>query len=115
LKGLVDRARIGALGGFGRDWKTYDAVAAALKLTPAQLFEQLHSGKTLEEIAKAQGVEMQAVQDALKVARGQQTQDAIQRAQENGKITKDQADWLRKGVDNGWFGKLLRLFPRFRR
>ncbi|MCS7283552.1 MAG: hypothetical protein NZ769_09470, partial [Anaerolineae bacterium] len=32
-------------------WKEFDAVAEALGLTPEDLFSQLRSGKTLEEIA----------------------------------------------------------------
>ncbi len=90
------------LGGFSADWATFDAVAGVLKLTPAQLFEQLHSGKTLQEIATAQGVDMQAVKDAVKAARETKATAAIQKALDNGKITQDQADWMRKGLDNGW-------------
>jgi hypothetical protein len=86
----------------GGGWKVYDAVAEALKLTPTQLFEQLHSGKTLQEIAKAQGVEMQAIGDAAKAVRQTQAREAIQKALENGKITKEQADWMLKGLENGW-------------
>ena len=33
-------------------WDNFDAMAKALNLTPTQLFEALHSGKTLDEIAK---------------------------------------------------------------
>ncbi len=88
-------------GGFG-DWATFDAVAGVLKLTPAQLFEQLHSGKTLKEIAAAQGVDMQAVKDATKAVQQNKAKAAIQKALDNGKITKDQADWMLKGLDNGW-------------
>ncbi|MCX6031214.1 MAG: hypothetical protein NT169_18185 [Chloroflexi bacterium] len=90
------------LGGFGADWATFDAVAGALKLTPAQLFEQLHSGMTLQKIATAQGVDMQAVKDAVKAARETKATAAIQKALDNGKITQEQADWMRKGLDNGW-------------
>jgi hypothetical protein len=93
----------GLLGGLGGDWEVFDAVAGALKLTPTQLFEQLHSGKTLQEIATAQGVEMQVVKDAAKAARQAKATAAIQKALDNGKITKEQADWMKKGLDNGWF------------
>lgn len=92
-------------------WQTYDAVAAALKLTPTQLFEQLHSGKTLQEIAAAQGVEMAAVQEAMKAARLAQARDAIQKAQESGKLTKDRADWMLKGLEKGWYRPMLPMFP----
>ncbi|MCX7670205.1 MAG: hypothetical protein N2439_09050 [Anaerolineae bacterium] len=96
------------------DWQVFDAVAQALKLTPTQLFEQLHSGKTLEEIAKAQGVDMQAVQDAIKAVQTAQAKTAIQKAQESGKITKEQAEWMLKGLENGWWGRMKPMMPRWR-
>jgi len=92
----------GPLGGLGRNWEVFDAVAAALKLTPAQLFDQLHNGKTLQEIAAAQGVTMQAVKDAVKAVRQTKATAAIQKALDNGKITQAQADWMKQGLDNGW-------------
>lgn len=88
-------------------WQSYDAIAKALKLTPTQLFEQLHSGKTLQEIAKSQSVEMTAVQEAMKAARQTQAGDAIRKALESGKITKDRADWMLKGLENGWNKPML--------
>jgi hypothetical protein len=87
-------------------WKIYDAVAEALKLSPSQLFEQLHSGKTLKQVAEAQSVDIQVVQDAVKAARQTQARDAIQKALDSGKITKERADWMLKGLENGW------RFPR---
>ncbi len=100
-------------GPFG-DWQVFDAVAQALKLTPTQLFEQLHSGKTLEEIAKAQNVDLQAVQDAIKAARISQARTAIEKAVESGKITKERADWMLKGLENGWLGRFKPMMPRWR-
>jgi len=93
-------------------WKIYDAVAEALKLNPSQLFEQLHGGNTLKQVAEAQGVEMQVVQDAVKVARQTQARDAIQKALDGGKITKERADWMLKGLENGWRSPRLPLAPR---
>jgi hypothetical protein len=89
------------------DWQTYDAIAKALKLTPTQLFEQLHSGKTLAEIAKSQNVEMTVVQEVIKAARQTKARDAILKAQENGKLTKERADWMLKGLENGWNKPML--------
>ena len=88
--------------GFGGSWAIYDAVAEALKLTPTQLFEQLHSGKTLAEIAAAQGVDMQAVQDAVNAAKTQAMKDAINQAVKDGRITQAQADWLLQGIEQGF-------------
>jgi hypothetical protein len=92
-------------------WKIYDAVAEALKLSPSQLFEQLHGGKTLKQVAETQGVDMQMVQDAVKAARQSQARDAIQKALDNGMITKERADWMLKGLENGWRSRLP-LAPR---
>ncbi|MGC8827606.1 MAG: hypothetical protein ACP5TV_11460, partial [Anaerolineae bacterium] len=58
-------------GCWGGSWAEFDAVAEALNLTPTQLFEQLHSGKTLAEIAEAQGVDITKVQEAAQAARVQ--------------------------------------------
>ena len=77
------------LGGFGGDWTEFDAVAAALKLTPTQLFEQLHSGKSLSDIASAQGVDMQTIQTTLQSARTQALKDRIAQAVKDGQITQE--------------------------
>lgn len=94
----------GGLGhGFGgRSWESFDAMAEALNLTPTQLFEQLHEGKTLEEIAEAQGVDLDAVMEAAQAARIQEMKDAINQAVEDGQITQEQADWLLEGLDKGY-------------
>jgi hypothetical protein len=102
---LADKAaRLAGLRGalpFG-GWKIYDAIAGALKLSPSQLFEQLHGGKTVKQVAETQGVQMQAVQDAMKNVRQAQARDAIQKALDNGKITKERADWMLQGLEKGW-------------
>ena len=87
----------------GADWTTrFDAAAEALDLTATELFEQLYSGKTLEEIAEAQGVDLDTVQDAIDATRTQAMKDAIAQAVEDGKITQDQADWMLEGLENGY-------------
>lgn len=92
-------------GGRGGSFANFDAMAAALNLTPTQLFEQLHSGKTLAEIAEAQGVDLAKVQEAANAARVQAMKDAIAQAVKDGKITQEQADWLLQGLDKGYLGK----------
>jgi predicted DNA-binding protein YlxM (UPF0122 family) len=88
--------------GFGGGWQVFDAIAQTLKLTPTQLFEQLHSGKTLKEIAEAQGVDIQTVWDTIKQFRQDQARAGIEKALQAGKMSKDQADWMLKGMENGW-------------
>lgn len=89
----------------GGSWADFDAVAKALNLTPTQLFEQLHSGKNLTEIAEAQGVDLQKVQDAVNAAQTQAMKDAINQAVKNGRMSQAQADWLLQGFDQGFLPK----------
>lgn len=88
--------------GHGGSTATFDAVAEALKLTPTELFEQLHSGKTLDEIATAQGVDIQDVTDAINAARTQDMKDRIAQAVTDGTMTQAQADWLLQGLEKGY-------------
>jgi hypothetical protein len=101
--------------GMGRDfglrgpgsWDNFDAMAKALNLTPTQLFEELHNGKTLDDIAKAQGVDLAKVQEAANAARIQAMKDTIAQAVKDKKMTQEQADWLLQGLENGYMGKGL--------
>jgi hypothetical protein len=95
-------------------WKVYDAVAETLNLSPTELFEQLHSGKTFKEVADAQGVDIKTVKEAAAKARVEIQRDAVQQALQDGKITQQQADKAFQRLDEG---KLLRplLWLRARR
>lgn len=90
----------GSGGGFGfgcfgsRDTTSFDAVAEVLGLSPTQLFEQLHGGKTIDEVAQAQGVDIQKVKDAISAARTEAIKAQIAQAVEDGRMTQAQADWL---------------------
>jgi hypothetical protein len=88
----------------GGNMATFDAVAKALNLDPTELFNQLHSGKSLSDIATAQGKTMADVQAALNASRVQAMKDKIQQALTNGTITQDEATWLQQGLDKGYFG-----------
>jgi hypothetical protein len=92
----------GMFGGFGGQWTTFDTVADTLGLTPVELFIELHGGKTLEEVAEAQGVEMEAVQDALKAAHEAAMRQRIEQAVEDGKMSQEQADWMLQGLEQGY-------------
>ena len=89
----------------GGSMADFDAMAKALNLPPTQLFEQLHSGKTLAEIAQAQNVDLTKVQEAANATRITAMKDRINQAFTAGAITKAQADWLLQGLDNGYMGK----------
>jgi len=90
-------------GLMGGSWTMFDTAAEALGLTPEEFFAELHDGKTLEEIAEAQGVELEAVQEAMNSARVEAMRDAIEQALEDGNITQEQADWLLEGLEQGFF------------
>jgi hypothetical protein len=92
----------GMFGGFVGQWTTFDTIADTLGLTPVELFTELHGGKTLEEVAEAQGVEMEALQDALKAAQEDAMRQRIEQAVEDGTISQEQADWMLEGLDKGF-------------
>jgi hypothetical protein len=94
-------------GGGGPDFlggsiAAFDAQAKALNLTPVQLFEQLHSGKALSEIAQAQGVDLATVQEAVKGVQLQSTKDLIAQAVKDGSMGQAQADWFLEGLAKGY-------------
>ena len=94
-------------GGFGwaggGQWTMFDTAAEALGLTPEGYFAELHAGKSLAEIAEEQGVEVEAVKDAMNAARGEAMQQGIEQAVEDGSMTQEQADWMLEGLEKGFF------------
>lgn len=101
--GWGGRGRGFSFGRAGGMWTLFDAAADALGLTPEGLFAESHGGKSLDEIAEEQGVEMDAVQEAMKAARAEAMQQAIMQAVEDGKISQEQADWMLEGHEKGFF------------
>jgi len=89
-------------GLWGGSWTMFDAAAEALGLTPEEFFAELHAGQSLAEIAEEQGVEIEAVQDAINAVQIEAMQEAIEQAVEDGCITQEQADWLLEGMDQGF-------------
>jgi hypothetical protein len=106
------------LGFGGGDWTVYDTAADELGLTPEELFVELHSGKSLDEIAEAAGVELQAVYDAMSDAAraGQEKsmREAIAEALADGSISQEEADWLLEGLEQGFLPRTRGLLPGFR-
>jgi hypothetical protein len=105
--------RGGLFGGFGGEWTTFDTVADTLGLTPVELFTELHGGKTLEEVAEAKGVEMEAIQDALQAAHEAAMRERIEQAVEDGTMSEEQGDWMLEGLENG-YGPMGRGFDHGR-
>jgi hypothetical protein len=102
----------GWFGWGGRSWTVFDTIAEALGLTPNELFTESHDeGKTVSEIAEEQGVDLETVQDAVSANRVEAQRQAIEQAVEDGRISREQADWMLEGLENG-FGPGGRGFGR---
>jgi hypothetical protein len=89
----------------GGSWTEFDAAAKALGMTPEQLFSELHSGKSLSDIATEKGVDLQKVYDAMNADRIAAMKASIQQAVTDGKLTQAQADWLLQGLNLGFLPK----------
>jgi len=90
-------------GLWGGSWTMFDTAAEALGLTPEEFFAELHAGKSLAEIAEEQGIELEAVHDAINALRVEARREAIEQAVEDGRISQEQADWLLEGLEQGFF------------
>jgi hypothetical protein len=88
--------------GHGGGWTMFDTAADVLGLTPEELFSELNAGKSLEEVAEAQGVELEDLQEAFGTARDEAMRDAIAQAVEDGEITQEEADWRLEGLERGY-------------
>jgi uncharacterized protein (DUF433 family) len=81
--------------GFGLRHGLLDDVADALGTTPAKLVEQLRAGKSLADVAKANGKSLDDVRSALKAA----AKTRLDKAVANGDLTQKQADEILTHVD----------------
>jgi len=102
------------IGPWGGRWTTFDATAEALGLSPVELFNELHAGKSLSDIAEAQGVELETVHQAAQAARAEAMKAAIQQGVEDGHLTQEQADWMLEGLEKGFMPRLRGLEGRMR-
>jgi hypothetical protein len=103
--------RYGMGRGFGpgiRDQVGLEAAAEVLGMAPDELRLQLWGGKSLADLADEAGVDLQTVKDAVTAARETAARDAIEQAVTDGRLTREHADWLLQGLDNGWLGGLGR-------
>ncbi len=94
LHGYGTADHVGAMG-YGWDrgrhgFSLVDAVAEATGLTEDEVIAALQEGQTFAEIAAAQGVDSQAVVDALLADR----QAVLEQAVADGRITQEQMDWM---------------------
>lgn len=89
-------------GGRGLGQTELEAAAKVLGMTADELSTALKSGKTLEDLATAAGVDIQDVQDAISAARTVEMRTQIEQAVTDGSMTQDKADWLLEGLDKGY-------------
>jgi len=80
------------------------AAAEALGLTVEELQIQFRAGESLADLAGEAGVEAADVLAAIDAACAQATRDAIEQAVTDGDLTREHADWLLEGLDNGFWG-----------
>jgi hypothetical protein len=99
----VDGLGLGRAFGFrGGGSASFDLVAEKLGMTPTELFEALHSGKTLSEIATEQGVDLATIESALNANRITEMKERLAQAVQDGTMTQEEADWWTTGIDKGW-------------
>jgi hypothetical protein len=92
----------GGHGGRSLDDASLAAVASVLNMSTDDLSAALQNGKTLQELADAASVDMQAVTDALNSVRQTELRDRINQAVTDGTMTQDKANWLLEGLDKGY-------------
>jgi hypothetical protein len=83
---------VGPRGLLGPNRAALGAAAKALGMSESDLLTQLRSGKSLAAVAKAKGVDVQKVVDALVAEAKQRLADAVK----NGRLTQARADQLLK-------------------
>jgi flagellin-like hook-associated protein FlgL len=74
----------------------FEDLAKALDLTPAKLFAQLRAGKSIADVAKAQGKSLDSVRSAVKAAAKARADTAVK----SGDITQAQADEMLSRLDD---------------
>ena len=88
-----------------------EAAAEALGMTVDELSTQLWGGKTLADLADEKGIDLADVQAAVQVAKQAEIRGAIELAVEDRSLSRERADWLLEGLENGYgagFGRGFR-------
>ena len=82
----------------------HDILAELLGLTSDELRDEIQSGTSVEELADAAGVDLDAFRAEMQETRAEEHKVRLQEALENGDITQEQYDWMMEGVENGYMG-----------
>lgn len=109
--GFLGRGGFGFGKGLDKGNTELEAAAKVLNMTVDQLSTQLWGGRTLAQLAEKAGVELEDVQTAMQTAREAARRAAIEQAVTDGRLTRQQADWLLQGVENGYLGRGGGGFP----
>ncbi len=110
------RGMMGGYGGYGRmggygmmGWNGEEgpmheamvaAVSEALGLTPEEIETRHDAGETLWEIAKAEGLSTEEIQDLMSSAHNAALEEAVA----NGWLTQEQSDWMDSHMEQMWEG-----------
>ena len=98
-------AVVAAHGGGGRYGEAVLAAAAdMLGLTVEELQTQLRAGESLADLADEAGVAVEDLLAAMDEAATEAAREAIEQAVTDGDLTREHADWLLEGLDNGYWG-----------
>ncbi len=97
-------------GGWMADYRDemHAAVAEALGLSVEELDAAMAEGQTMWQIAEEQGVDPEAIRDAMQDAR----EEAINQAVADGVLTQEQADWMLGRIVPGVESGAYRTGPR---
>jgi hypothetical protein len=76
--------------GAGLQGATHGAIAAALGMSPDDLFTAMRSGKTVAQLAQEKGVDSETVVKAALEAHDKALDEQVQA----GRLTREQADWM---------------------
>ena len=76
------------------------ALAETLNLTPEEVQSRIDNGETPWQIAQAQGLSEEQIQQAMLDAHDK----ALDKAVEAGLLTQDQADWMDQHMESMWSG-----------
>jgi hypothetical protein len=92
-------------GGWSRMHGSQAGLAAAanlLGMTQDELEDQLKAGSTLADLAEKTGLDIQTLRDAVDSAHLEEAKARVQQAVADGEMTQEEADWLLRGIDNGF-------------
>jgi uncharacterized protein YidB (DUF937 family) len=99
----------GHFRGWGGPGDIVETVAEVLGLTPEDLSAELQGGKSVAEVAEAQGVDTQTIVDAVNAEIEQWVQEAL----DEGRLTQEQADKILESLGDADAERLLGLAMPF--